>query len=40
MLGEGDHATDEIQHRVRVLGMAARASNDQDFEKIGSALVR
>jgi predicted DNA-binding transcriptional regulator YafY len=40
LLGEGDHSTDEIAHRVRILGMAARDTGDQYFEIIGSALVK
>lgn len=40
LLGEGDHCADEIAHRVRILGMAARNINDQNFEILGSALVK
>ncbi|OFZ68134.1 MAG: DNA-binding protein [Betaproteobacteria bacterium RBG_16_56_24] len=39
LLGEGDHSADEIGHRVRILGMAARNTNYQNFEMLGSALV-
>jgi predicted DNA-binding transcriptional regulator YafY len=39
LLGEGDHSAEEIQHRVRILGMAARNIPHQCFEIIGSALV-
>lgn len=39
LLGEGDHSSDEIQHRVRILGMAARNLGYRCFEVIGSALV-
>lgn len=39
LLGEGDHSSDEIQHRVRILGMATRNLGYQYFEIIGSALV-
>ena len=40
LLGEGDHSTDEIGHRVRILGMAARNIGYQNFEILGSALVK
>ena len=40
LLGEGDHSADEIGHRVRILGMAARDTGYQNFEIIGSALVK
>lgn len=40
LLGEADHSADEIGHRVRILGMAARNANDQNFEILGSALVK
>lgn len=40
LLGEGDHSAGEIQHRVRILGMAARNLDLQHFEVIGSALVK
>ncbi|TAN84433.1 MAG: YafY family transcriptional regulator [Gallionella sp.] len=40
LLGEGDYSADEIQHRVRILGMAARNINYQHFELLGSALVK
>ncbi len=40
LLGEGDHCADEIAHRVRILGMAARNIGLQDFEIIGQALVK
>lgn len=40
LLVEGDHSADEIQHRVRILGMAARNINYQQFEILGSALVK
>ena len=39
LLGEGDHSVGEIQHRVRILGMAARNTGYQNFEIVGSALV-
>lgn len=39
LLGEGDHSADEIGHRVRILGMAARNIGYPNFEILGSALV-
>jgi predicted DNA-binding transcriptional regulator YafY len=39
LLGEGDHCANEIGHWVRILGMAARNTNYQNFEIAGSALV-
>lgn len=40
LLGEGNHSTEEIQHRVRILGMAARNTDHQNFEILGSALIK
>jgi predicted DNA-binding transcriptional regulator YafY len=40
LLEEGDHSVAEIQHRVRILGMAARNVPHRHFEVIGSALVK
>jgi len=40
LLGEGDHSCEEIGHRVRILGVAARNLGYQNFEIIGSALVK
>lgn len=40
LLGEADYSADEIGHRVRILGMAARNTDYHNFEVVGSALVR
>lgn len=39
LLGEGDRSSDEIEHRVRILGMASRDIVHKYFGTIGSALV-
>ncbi|MBL8526520.1 MAG: WYL domain-containing protein [Burkholderiales bacterium] len=40
LLGSGDHSVEEVQKRVRVLGMAARRFDRADFAVVGSALLR
>ena len=40
LLGSGDHSVEEVQKRVRVLGMAARRLDRADFAVVGSALLR
>ena len=40
MLGEQNNPSDEIQHRVKILGMATRKVAYQYFEMIGSALLQ
>jgi predicted DNA-binding transcriptional regulator YafY len=40
LLGSGDHSAEEIQKRVRILGMAARRFTQGDFAVVGSALLR
>lgn len=39
MLGERDNPSNEVQHRVKILGMATRKVSYQHFEVIGSALL-
>ena len=40
LIGSGDHSADEIQKRVRILGMASRKLAHGDFAVVGSALLR
>lgn len=40
LLGSGDHSADEIQKRVRILGMASRRVAQGHFAVVGSALLR
>jgi predicted DNA-binding transcriptional regulator YafY len=40
LLGSGDHSVEQVQKRVRVLGMAARRFDRADFAVVGSALLR
>jgi predicted DNA-binding transcriptional regulator YafY len=40
LIGSGDHSADEIQKRVRILGMASRTLALGDFAVVGSALLR
>jgi predicted DNA-binding transcriptional regulator YafY len=40
LLGSGDHSVEEVQKRVRILGMAARRFDRTDFAVVGSALLR
>ncbi|MBL8539816.1 MAG: WYL domain-containing protein, partial [Betaproteobacteria bacterium] len=40
LLGSADHSAEEVQRRVRILGMAARRFGRADFAVVGSALLR
>jgi predicted DNA-binding transcriptional regulator YafY len=40
LLGSGDHSVEQVQKRVRILGMAARRFARSDFAVVGSALLR
>jgi predicted DNA-binding transcriptional regulator YafY len=39
LIGEGDHALDEVQRRIRILHMAARRVPPRHFETVSSALL-
>jgi predicted DNA-binding transcriptional regulator YafY len=40
LLGSGDHSVEEVQKRVRILGMGSRRFAHEDFAMVGSALLR
>jgi len=40
LLGSADHSAEEVQRRVRILGMAARRFGRAGFAVVGSALLR
>jgi predicted DNA-binding transcriptional regulator YafY len=40
LLGSGDHSVEEVQKRVRIVGMASRRFARTDFAVVGSALLR
>jgi predicted DNA-binding transcriptional regulator YafY len=40
LLGSADNSADEVQKRVRILGMAARSSPPEQFSLVGSALLK
>ena len=40
LLGSGDHSVEEVQKRVRILGMASRRFARPDFAVVGSSLLR
>jgi len=40
LLGSGDHSADEVQKRVRILGIASRKLTHGHFAVVGSALLR